>query len=165
MRPGPGDPTQPRRSFRGTAGGTIPGTRADAAADAGSERAAHMEDEATQFLREFGRRGYEPLLAKVSGTVRLDLIDDDRTDHWMSTIDKGAVTVAHKGGPADCTIRTKRSFFARLARGEENAFAATLRNEVRVTGDIELLLAIQRVFPGPPRTASERRPPRGEGDE
>jgi putative sterol carrier protein len=120
-----------------------------------------MEDGATLFLREFGRR-YEPLLAKVSGTVRLDLVDDDHIDRWLATIDKGAVRVAHKGGPADCTIRTQRSFFERLARGEENAFAATLRNEVRVTGDIELLLAIQRVFPGPPRAVPPTSSARGQ---
>jgi putative sterol carrier protein len=107
-------------------------------------------DRAVEFLRGLGRRGHESRWAKVSGRARLELRDGERTDRWMIAIDHGAVTVAHAGGQADCTIRAERELFDRLCRGEANALSAMLRGELVCTGDVELLYAIQRVFPGPP---------------
>jgi putative sterol carrier protein len=109
-----------------------------------------MSDAILEFFQELGRRGPEPLLAKVTGSVRFDLVDDGRTDRWLVAVDKGNIAVSHKGGPADCTIRTDRALFERLCRGEENAIAAVLRGALVCAGDIELLFAIQRIFPGPP---------------
>jgi putative sterol carrier protein len=108
-----------------------------------------------EFFRELGRRGHEPLLAKVTGRVRFDLVDGGATDRWLVAVDKGDVSVSHKGGAADCTIRAERALFERLCRGEENAIAAVLRGALACSGDVELLFAIQRIFPGPP---GERRP-------
>jgi putative sterol carrier protein len=104
-----------------------------------------------EFFQELGRRGHEPLLAKVTGSVRFDLVDDGRTDRWLVAVDQGGTTVSHGGGAADCTIRADRALFERLCRGEENAIAAVLRGALVCTGDVELLFAIQRIFPGPPR--------------
>jgi hypothetical protein len=58
--------------------------------------------------------------------------------------------VSHQDGLAACTIRAERALFGRLCRGEENAMAAVLRGALECTGDVELLYAIQRIFPGPP---------------
>jgi putative sterol carrier protein len=108
-------------------------------------------DGIVEFLQELDRRGQEPLLAKVTGRVRFDLVDGGRTDRWLVAVDNGGVAVSHQGGPADCTIRADRGLFERLCRGEENAIAAVLRGALICTGDVELLFAIQRIFPGPPR--------------
>jgi predicted lipid carrier protein YhbT len=121
----------------------------------GMGREQEMSDAVVEFFRELGRRGHEPLLAKVAGRVRFDLADGDRTDRWLVAVDKGDTTVSHKAGPAECTIRAERALFERLCRGEENAMAAVLRGALVCTGDVELLYAIQRIFPGPPR---ERQP-------
>jgi putative sterol carrier protein len=110
-----------------------------------------MSDDVVEFFEELGRRGHEPLLAKVTGRVRFDLADGGRPDRWLVAVDRGDATVWHKGGPADCTIRTERALFERLCRGEENAMAAVLRGALVCTGDVELLYAVQRLFPGPPR--------------
>jgi putative sterol carrier protein len=107
-------------------------------------------DGAVEFFRGLGRRAHESRWAKVSGRARLELRDGERTDRWLIAIDHGAVKVSHGGGPADCTIRAERDLFDRLCRGEANALAAMLRGELICTGDVELLYAIQRVFPGPP---------------
>ena len=104
-----------------------------------------------EFFEELGRREHEPLLTKVSGRVRFDLVDAGRPDRWLVAVDKGDTTVLHKGGPADCTVRADRALFERLCRGEENAMAAVLRGALVCSGDVELLFAIQRIFPGPPR--------------
>jgi putative sterol carrier protein len=112
-------------------------------------------DGVVAFFEELGRREHEPLLAKVSGRVRFDLVDAGRPDRWLVAVDKGDTTVLHKGGPADCTVQADRRLFERLCRGEENAMAAVLRGALVCSGDVELLFAIQRIFPGPPR---ERQP-------
>jgi putative sterol carrier protein len=110
-----------------------------------------MSDDVVEFFEELGRRGHEPLLAKVTGRVRFDLVDGDRTDRWLVAIDKGDTVVSHQDGQAECTIQAERALFERLCRGEENAIAAVLRGALVCTGDVELLYAIQRIFPGPPR--------------
>jgi predicted lipid carrier protein YhbT len=104
-----------------------------------------------EFFEELGQREHEPLLEKVTGRVRFDLVDAGRPDRWLVSVDKGDTTVLHKGGPADCTVRADRALFERLCRGEENALAAVLRGALVCSGDVELLFAIQRIFPGPPR--------------
>ena len=109
-----------------------------------------MSDAVVEFFRELGQRGHEPLLAKVTGSARFDLVDDGRTDRWLVAVDKGDTTVSHKDGPAECAIQAERALFERLCRGEENAMAAVLRGALVCTGDVELLFAIQRIFPGPP---------------
>jgi putative sterol carrier protein len=114
-------------------------------------REQEMSDDVVEFFEELGRRGHEPLLAKVTGRVRFDLVDGGRTDRWLVAVDKGDITVRHEGGQADCAIRAERALFERLCRGEENAMAAVLRGALVCTGNVELLYAIQRIFPGPPR--------------
>jgi putative sterol carrier protein len=109
-----------------------------------------MSDDVVEFFEELGRRGHEPLLAKVTGRVRFDLVDGGRTDRWLVAVDKGDTVVSHQDGQAECTIRAERALFERLCRGEENAMAAVLRGALVCTGDVELLYAIQRIFPGPP---------------
>ena len=76
-----------------------------------------MGDEAAEFFEALARREHEPLLAKVTGTVRFDLVDGERLDRWLVTIDKGVVAVSHDGGTADCTLRAERTLFERLCRG------------------------------------------------
>ena len=117
----------------------------------GMGREQEMSDDVVEFFEELGRRGHEPLLAKVRGRVRFDLVDGGRTDRWLVAVDKGDTTVSHQGGRAECTIRAERALFERLCRGEENAMAAVLRGALVCSGDVELLYAIQRLFPGPPR--------------
>jgi putative sterol carrier protein len=110
-----------------------------------------MDDEAEGFFQQLGRRGHEPLLAKVTGRARFDLEDDGRIDPWVVAVNRGDIAVSHEGGEADCTIRADRAMFDRLCRGEANAMAAVLRGALVCAGDAELLFAIQRLFPGPPR--------------
>jgi putative sterol carrier protein len=112
-------------------------------------------DGIVQFFQKLDRREHEPLLAKVMGRVRFDLVEGGHTDRWLVTVDKGDTAISHKGGPAECTVRADRALFERLCRGEENALAAVLRGALVCRGDVELLFAIQRIFPGPPR---ERQP-------
>ena len=110
-----------------------------------------MNDATEQFFEELGQRGFEPLVAKFTGRVRFEVVDGTHTRHWIVAIDKGNLEVSRDGGDRACSIRVDKALFDRLVKGEENAMAATLRGAIVCTGDVDLLLAIQRVFPGPPR--------------
>ena len=110
-----------------------------------------MSDSATDFFHALGKRGHEPLWGKVTGTVRFDLTDGGRTETWLVSIDKGDVTAERGNGPADCTIGADRALFDEICRGRENTMAAVLRGAISCAGDVEMLFAVQRVFPGPPR--------------
>jgi putative sterol carrier protein len=111
-----------------------------------------MTDATTEFFEEFAARGHDPALAKVSGTLRFDVRDGGaRAERWLISIEKGDVALSHKNAKADCVVRVDRTVFDRIASGEANAMAAFLRGAVQIEGDRGLLLAFQRVFPGPPR--------------
>ena len=110
-----------------------------------------MADTISDFFQELGERGHQPLLSHMQGAVRFDVRDDDgQVDQWFVAVDRGAVTVTHGHAEADCAIGGDRALLERLINGEENAIAAVLRGALRVSGDVEMLLTIQRIFPGPP---------------
>lgn len=109
-----------------------------------------MADGVQEFFQELGSKGHQPLLAKVIGTVRIDLVDNSgATDHWLVAVDRGNFTIVHEMANANCIIRADKALFEQLITGEENAIAATLRGALICTGNVELLFAIQRIFPGP----------------
>jgi len=130
---------------------------------ASATRSKRTADDPTQeFFGGLAARGHEPLLESASGSIRFDLTDGKRVDHWVVKLKKGAVAVSQKDGRADATVTTDRAFFDRLTQGRENVMAATLRGVVNVKGDLGLMLTFQRIFPGPPgsqrraRTAARR---------
>ena len=117
-----------------------------------------MTDPTTQFFEELRQRGHEPLLQKVSGTVRFDLAQGKQTDRWLVSAEKGDIAVSHKGGNADLVISTDRALFDRLARGEMNLIAAVLRGEVAIEGGAwRIMVLISRLFPGPQSARDVRR--------
>jgi SCP-2 sterol transfer family len=108
------------------------------------------------FFEGLADRGHEPALGRVTGTVRCDVAESDGSvEHWYVTIKKGDVTVSHKSGAADAVVRADRKLFDGFASGKVNVMAALLRGVVGIDGDLQLLSMFQRVFPGPPRTATE----------
>jgi len=111
-------------------------------------------DAATAFFEERGRRGRESLLAKGRGTVCVELTNGTETQPWLVTIDRGDVKVLQGTGHADCTLRTSRELFEQIVTGEVNAVAAILRGAIGITGNWQLLVLFQRLFPGPPKTSA-----------
>jgi hypothetical protein len=111
-----------------------------------------MSDATRRFFEDLERRGHEPLIAKYSGRVQFVLRDGRRTERWLLTIDDGDVSVSrgHADGGSACTIRADKALFDRLVTGEQNVMTAALRGALVCVGDPELLLAIGRIFPGPP---------------
>ena len=108
-----------------------------------------MTDAAEQFLLSLADSGFQPLLQKTTGTLAVRLLDGAEVDEWMLSVDEGDVSARHGAGNADATLTVDRSLFARMVKGRANAMAAVLRGELTIVGDLDLLMAVQRMFPGP----------------
>ena len=117
-----------------------------------------MSDPTATFFQSLGERGHEPLLEKAAGTVRFDLSTGSRTECWLLAFDDGDVSVSTENRSADCVVRTQKSVFNGLANGKINGLTAFLRGVITLEGDPELLVLLQRVFPGPSATAGQDRP-------
>ncbi len=115
-----------------------------------------MTDPTADFFRELGTRGREPLLKSTTATIRFDITQGRRTERWCLQINKGALNVSTDECEADCVIGAARPLFDGIATGEVNAMAALLRGELAVSGEPELVVLCQRLFPGrPPATTKE----------
>jgi len=112
---------------------------------------------ARSFFDDLAARGHEPLLKDASGTLRFDLVDGRRVEHWYVSVDRGDVTVSHRNAVADTVLRTDRALFDQIASGRMNAMAAVLRGALVPEGDLGLLMVFQRLLPGPPRSRVGRR--------
>lgn len=116
-----------------------------------SSQAAAADDHVAGFFDELGRRGDEPLLRKISGRVRFELVDGPGVDSRLLVIDEGKLALESGASQADCTVRGDRPVFNELIAGRMNFMAAVLRGALACDGDLELMWAIQRIFPAPPR--------------
>jgi putative sterol carrier protein len=109
-----------------------------------------MAETISDFFQKLEDRGHQPLLGHMRGAVRFDVRGDDGdVDQWVVAVERGAVTVSQGNAEADCIISADRALFERLINGEENAMAGVLRGALKCYGDVEMLLTIQRIFPGP----------------
>ena len=91
----------------------------------------------------------QPLLKSLTGVMRFDLVDGERTEHWYLDIHKGDVAVSHKGPEPDCTVTTELATFEAIIGGKMNAMAAVLRGAVKIEGRFALMTAVQRFFAAP----------------
>jgi len=115
-----------------------------------------MTDPTTEFFESLRERGHEPRLRQATGTFRFELTKAGKIDRWHITLKRGDVTVLHRGGDADCIVRTDRAVFDRLASGELNGVAAVFRGELVAEGDWKLLVLFQRLFPGKAPSPAKR---------
>jgi len=113
--------------------------------------------DATAFFEGLGSRGHEPLLEGAAGTIRFDVADGRRTDHWLVAIDRGDVSVSCENAEADAVMRTDRSTLDAIVTGRMAMLVAFLRGLAQVDGDPELVIVFRRVFPGPPQARRSHR--------
>ena len=108
-----------------------------------------MADATAEFFDGLSRRAHEPLLGKLRATVRFDIVDGNRTDHWMLGLDDGDLDVSRSDGEADCVIQADKAAFDKVASGRTNAMAAYLRGALTLDGEPRLLVRLVRLFPDP----------------
>lgn len=114
-------------------------------------------DSTAAFFGELASRGYEPLLRKVTGSARFEVVAGKRTERWLLSIDEGNVRVSRGDAAAGSVLRADKASFDRMVVGELNFMAAVLRGEVAVEGDPRLVVRLQRLFPRPQGGRTERR--------
>ena len=109
-----------------------------------------MPDSTAEFFDELGSRGHEPLLEKVSGTVRFDLAHGKETERWFVTVAKGdsPSRTGTSGRTASSRWTGRSSTASRVARRTRRR--RLLRGAMTVEGDVRLLVRSSGFFPGPP---------------
>ena len=116
-----------------------------------------MVDATTRFFEDLDRRGFDPLLAKTSGTLRFDLHEGAQTTHWLIQIDRGNVHVSQQDREADAVVWTNPRLLNEILTGEEHAIPAWLRGDLAVVGELRLVLQLERLFPGSKQSHGPRR--------
>ena len=106
------------------------------------------DDAVEAFFAEISTRGSVPLLRDLKGTIRFDVSSETGTKPWVVTLHKGDVTVSNRNLKADAVVSVDRTLFNEIAEGRKNAMAAVIRGAMVITGDIGIVLAFQRFFPG-----------------
>src|SRR6476659_6560473 len=113
-------------------------------------------DVTEQFFDELAQRAHEPLLRKARGTIRFEIVDGKKVDRRIVTVDRGDISVSRRNVSGDGVIRVDKAVFERVASGRSNPISAVLRNELAFQCDWRLLVLLQRLFPGPPKTRPSR---------
>jgi len=114
-----------------------------------------MASATEEFFDELGRRGHEPLVARVHGALRFDVAHRGKTDVYRLIIDGGHLTVSRDPGYADCVIRVDQTVLDGIVTGRMNAMAALLRGALAAEGDPEMMVIFQRVM-APPTPQAQR---------
>ena len=117
-----------------------------------------MAEPTREFFTRLAEQ-HQPLVESVTGVMRIDLADGERTEHWYLDIRKGDVSVSHKGPEPACTVSTDLATFEAIISGKMNAMAAVLRGAVEVEGRFALMTALRRFFAVP--TKAPDRPAAG----
>lgn len=115
-----------------------------------------MTDPTVALFDALEQRRHVPRLKKVHGSVRFDLAHDKQTDYWLVAIDDGDISVSREKRDADCVVHADKGLFDQVVSGRENAISALLRGAVLVEGELELLVLLDRLLPGPPNALDPR---------
>ncbi|MFG3420157.1 SCP2 sterol-binding domain-containing protein [Micromonospora sp. NPDC048063] len=108
-----------------------------------------MGDPTADFLGRLGRSPGTPITMKARGTIRLDVERDTGADVWFVTLCDGTTQVSRQEQRPDLVIRGHQTLFDRLVQGRAQLYAALMRNEINVEGDLALLSSFERLLPGP----------------
>jgi hypothetical protein len=101
------------------------------------------------FFDQLGRRGHEPGLEEMDGTIRFDLRHEHGIDHWYVVVKHGDVRVTREASPADCVLHSDLSTFDQIVTGKLPALPAWFRHLYWMDGNAALVRAFNYIYPGP----------------
>jgi putative sterol carrier protein len=105
-----------------------------------------MAEATKRFFEALAQQAGAPAFRTLTGTIRCDLRDGKRTEHWYLTVCKGDIGVTHSRDKADCVFSTDVATFEAILAGKMNAFAAVLRGACSFEGRARMLVALQSFF-------------------
>src|SRR6266705_1059287 len=103
-----------------------------------------MSDTTQAVFERLAKRGYEPLLHSISGTIRWDIAD---AGSWFVVVKNGSLTVSRNTAGADCVVACSREDFDRMVIGKQNPTTLLLQGKMKLTGNVGLAQMFQRLFP------------------
>jgi putative sterol carrier protein len=81
--------------------------------------------------------------AGMNATYVFDVLD---VGQWTVRVADGAVSVAEGAADADCTISASEEVLERIVRGDQNATTAYMTGKLKIKGDMEAALKLQKLF-------------------
>jgi predicted lipid carrier protein YhbT len=112
-----------------------------------------MSDTTQAFFERLAKRGYEPLLHSVSGTIRCDIKD---AGSWFVVVNNGALSVSKDTAGADCVIACSKEDFERMVVGKQNPTTLFIQGKMQITGNIVVAQMFQRLFPDASMSGEEQ---------
>ena len=119
--------------------------------------AVDPSDPTARLFERISRLGRVDALAEVDGRLRFDIHDGDRVEHRAIIVHRGQISVGHEVDDPDCVVDADKALFDRMASGQSNAMTALLRGDMMITGDVLLLVLLERLLPGPAGAHGPRR--------
>ena len=102
--------------------------------------------------------GHPQVPKPVSGTVRFELKDANRSEYWRVTFTKGLISSAvRSNGPADSVVHTDKATLEGIIQGRVNTMAALLRGAITVEGGTLLLALLRGLLTEPAAVPQARR--------
>jgi hypothetical protein len=111
--------------------------------------AVDPSDPTARLFERISRLGRVEALAGIDGRLRFDVHVGDRVEQRAIIVQSGQITVAHDVEDPDCVVDVDKELFDRMAAGQSNAMSALLRGDMMVSGDVRLLVLLERLLPGP----------------
>jgi putative sterol carrier protein len=110
-----------------------------------------MSDPSRDFFNRVNEQGFDARLGRARGTLRFDVDDGGPVEHWLVSLDRGGIQVSRAADEAaDCVVRLDRATLDGIVTGDVNLTASMLRGGIAATGNLDLLLYLQRLFPAGP---------------
>ncbi len=107
-----------------------------------------MEDVVRSFFQNLN--GFRQAIPRTtSGTMRFDIRDGKRLEHWLVTFKDGNVSTIESNEEADCVVQTDGKTFAAVLDGRTNAMAAMLRGTILLEGKILLMGIFRKLLVAP----------------
>src|SRR3989440_12980736 len=103
-----------------------------------------MIDTTEAFFAQLAKRGNEPLLHSVSGTIVWDIVD---AGSWFVAVKPGSLTVSRETAGADCVFACSREDFDRMVVGKQNPTSLFMQVRMKNAGNHGLAQICQRLVP------------------
>lgn len=112
------------------------------------------------FFDELGRRGYDPLLGRLSTTGRFEICDGDRVERWVLTVHRGHPAMTPDAKDIGWVVRVERGVFTQLVTGEVSALESLMRGALSFTliDESQRFSLLTRLFAGAPATRTRSGP-------
>jgi hypothetical protein len=125
--------------------------------------AVDPSDPTARLFDRISRLGRVDALAGVDGRLRFDVHVADRVERRAIIVHRGQISVAHDVDDPDCVVDVDKELLDRMAAGQTNAMTALLRGDMMVSGDVGLLVLLERLLPGPAGAHGPRRTSQSKG--